>query len=196
MISDAYKLIMWGILISGCHWEIGGTVQIIPMFVGYAIVWYGIKKLCAEGYAEYYDKILKDGRMVCIVAAVLWIVCLFLGYTFILSQALWVCFYLLEVYLYGNLLNKNVKLLKENSKIKAADNFRKNRMRFIKLYFGIIGLCCLQMLGQALKIKGTVFLGYAILTFMLFAKIWMSMFMQNMSNYELNAQVTKVDNER
>jgi len=186
MTSSAFKKIMWGVLLSGCHLIIENTYQILPAFLGYIIVWIGVKELCRNGYEAYYSKVERSALIVFILSVGTWIAGLFIGYTLILALAVMVCFYLIELMLYADLLSANVKLLKDSNKIKEANLMRKNRAIFLKAFLVLIIVCCVQMAGQALKWKYIFVLDYAILTFMLFMKIWLSMFIQNMSGYEIN----------
>ena len=183
--SNAFKKIMWGIIISGCHIIISNSFQIIPSFIGYFIIWLGMKELCRYGLNGYFEKVEKSAMWIFVFSLLGWIGGTIWGYTQTLSQGAAICFYLLEAALYADMLNMCVKVLKERNMIREADALRKNRMAFIKVYLAAILLCIVQMVGQAFNWTVTIFADYTILTIMLFIKLWLSMFMQKMSSYEI-----------
>lgn len=185
MTSNAYKKVMWGILLSGCHLEIDYKYQILPAFLGYALLWWGIHELNNTGCREYYEKVEKTAFMVMVISTVGWVAGIFVGYLNLLAEVCMVAFYLLEWLLYADLLNRSVKLLKENNRIREADSMRTNRMRLLKVFLAVIILFGVQIVAQVMEWGFGIFLDYAVKTFMLFVKLWLSMFIQNMSRYEI-----------
>lgn len=193
MTSSAYKKVMWGILLSGCHLIIGTKYQfqILPAFIGYLLVWLGLREINAEGGKPYYEKVETTALFVLAVSGAGWIAGIFFGYYTLLSEVCMMAFYLLEWLLYADLLNKSVKLLKEQNRIREADTMRKNRMRVLKLFLGVIVLYGVEIVFQVLadmdifKTNVTLLLPYAVLSLMLAVKLWISIFLQNLSRYEI-----------
>lgn len=174
MISEGYKKIFWGILLSGFHMDnimIGiFTVQIIPAFIGYYLIYLGVKELCEVCGLEYMEKLKKDGLRLTIFSIGTFVYGLIFGYGLAISKAIMVLFYLIELLFYGDLLNKTVKYFKENNREKEADKLRGNRMKFIKAFMALIALHLVNMIPQVAP-----FTEYACLTLMFMAKIWLTL---------------------
>ncbi len=179
MLNNGYKMIMWGILISGLHININGF-QILPAFIGYLIIILGINKLCESGAGKYFEKIKKTATLVFVLSVASWIVGSFLGYEYVLMKMLMILFYLLELVLYADILNMSVKILKDTNRTTEADKMRNNRMLMIKVFLGVIILHGVAVIPQ---LSG--YLAYACQTLMVLAKIIASMYVQNMTRYQI-----------
>lgn len=187
MVSSGYKKIVWGILISGLHINIDiglFAVQIIPSFIGYIILYLGIKELNEQAGLEYMGKLKKDALRLFILSVCLWIFGFFFGYSGIIPKGIGVCFYLVELLLYGDLLNKSVKYYKETGREKYADTLRKNRMSFIKAFMALLVLHLISMIPKV----GPYF-EYACLTLMFMAKIWLTLMIQKLSWDNVSGEV-------
>ncbi len=191
MTSDAYKKIMWGILVSGCHMVLWDKLQIIPAFVGYALIWWGLHEINGMGGKPYYEQVEKQAMFVCAISVGGWIAGILCGYANLFSMLCMGAFYLIEWLLYADLLNRSVKLLKETNRIREANSMRKNRMRVMVLFLAVIIVYCVEILFAVLralnvgKFSLAILLDYAVLTLLLLTKIWMSMFIQNLYRYEI-----------
>lgn len=179
MIGSGYKKIVWGILLSGLHIniDIGNfAFQILPSTIGYIVIFLGIKELNEQAGLEYMEKLKKDALRLVMLSVALWIYgCLF-GYNMALSKGICICFYLVELLLYGDLLNKSVKYYKETGREPAADRLRKNRMNFIKAFMALLALHLVGMIPQA-----AMYVEYACLTLMFMAKVWLTIMIQKLS---------------
>lgn len=178
MVGAGYKKIIWGILISGLHINIDISVlsvQIIPSIIGYIILFMGIKQLCDDAGLEYMEKLKKDALRLVILSAALWVYGALFGYVSALSKGIMICFYLIELLLYADLLNKSVKYYKETDREKEADFLRKNRLKFAKAFLALIGLHLVGMIPQA-----AIFVEYACLTLMFMAKVWLTIMIQRL----------------
>lgn len=177
MQSDGYKKIMWGILLAGLHINIG-NYQVIPSFIGYFIILIGIKSLY-RSVGESYFSIQKSALFLTVLSVAGWIgSALLYGYAPIITQLYYVCFALIELIFYADLMNTSVKLLKESHLIPQADKLRKSRVSFIKSSMAVILLGLITILVPILTYPAIM------LSFIL--KIWLSILMQNMSVMELN----------
>lgn len=192
MINSGYKKIVWGVLISGLHINIGiglFALQIVPQIIGFYILYTGIKELHNDAGLEYMDKLEKDAFRLMILSGALWIYGFIFGYTGAVSRGITICFELVELMLYGDLLNKTVKYYKENQMEKEADKLRKNRMNFIKAF---IALLVLQLAGMVVTVLVALdvadalslvieFIDYTSLTLMFMVKIWLTMMIQKLT---------------
>ncbi len=179
MVSSGYKKIVWGILISGLHINIDigiFAVQIIPSIIGYIIIYMGIKELHEQAGLEYMEKLKKDALRLVILSGVFWIYGFLFGYSMALSKGMAICFYLVELLLYGDLLNKSVKYYKETGREKEADKLRKSRMSFIKAFIALLVLHLVGMIPQV-----AMYVEYPCLTLMFMAKIWLTLMIQKLS---------------
>lgn len=173
MIGSGYKKIFWGILISGLHINIDigiFAVQILPAFIGYFIIFQGVKELHEVCGLEYMEKLKKDALRLTLLSVGCFVYGLIFGYNLAISKGIMVLFYLIELLFYGDLLNKTVKYYKENNKEKEADKLRTNRMKFIKAFLALLVLHLVSMIPQV-----AMFTEYACLTLMFMAKIWLTM---------------------
>ncbi len=189
-IAESYKLIMWGVLLSAAHIIIG-RFQILPAFVGHFLILYGINKLCNEVKIEYFKEPLKTARVLLLVSLIYWVWGAFIvPYTDVLTGCIEILVFVLEIAVFGDLLNKSVKLLKENDKVKHADKMRKNRMTFIKMYLGAMIIFAVSLI-PVLEILRV----YAAPTLMLGVKIFLSLLIQNVANSNVVYDATKSPKE-
>lgn len=187
MVSSGYKKIIWGILISGLHINIDISkfaVQIIPSIAGYIVLYMGIKELYEQAGLDYMEKLKKDALRLVILSGLFWIYGFLFGYSMVLSKGIAICFYLVELLLYGDLLNKSVKYYKETDREKAADRLRKSRMSFIKAFLALLVLHLIAMIPQV-----AIYLEYPCLTLMFMAKIWLTLMIQKLSWDNVNVGV-------
>lgn len=181
MVGNGYKKIVWGILISGLHINIdimGGrfSMQIIPAVIGYIILYLGIRELNEDAGLEYMQKLKNDAMRLVILSAALWLYGFLFGYISAVSKGISICFYLVELLLYGDLLNKSVKYYKETGREKEADRLRKNRMSFIKAFMALLALHLAGMIPAVAP-----YVEYACLTLMFMAKVWLTIMIQKLS---------------
>ncbi len=183
MVGSGYKKIVWGILISGLHIVVNvgiGEAQIIPSAIGYFILYLGLKVLHENAGLEYMEKLKKDGLRLLIISIAIWIYGFVFGYELVLSKAIMLLFYLVELLLYGDLLNKSVKYYKETNREKEAGILRKSRMTFIKAFMALIVLHMVGMIPQV-----AAYVEYSCLTLMFMAKVWLTIIIQKLS-WEMN----------
>ncbi len=182
MISSGYKKVLWGVLISGLHINLDGDLfipdylgqfQILPSFIGYFIIFLGVKELFEECKLEYMEKLKKDAMRLIIASCALWIFGLFLPYYLEITKGLMALFYLLELLFYGDFLNKTIKYYKENNMEKYADKLRKSRMSFIKAFMALI---ILHLVGMIPVIAP--YIEYATISLMFVIKIWFTLLIQ------------------
>ncbi len=177
IISKGYKLIKWGLLISALHinlhFKIGG-IQIIPSFIGFIIIFLGIRMMNKNGGERYFDKLSRSSLYLCIVSALQWIWGFLFTYTSVLSRAIIVLVFLVELLLYADLLNMTVRLYKDNNEIRSSDKLRKDRILIIKAGMGLAVVYSLSIVP-----KLSVFLDYTCVTLMLVFKLWLSLILQN-----------------
>lgn len=186
-IAVSYKLIMWGILITAAHITVG-RYQILPAFIGYMMMYMAISKLYREVGIEYFATSLKTARLTMVASFVYWVWgAVILPYSDVLTGCLEIFIFVLEISFLGEFLNKTVKLLKENDRIKQADKMRKNRMLFIKFYLGVM-VVFLAGLIPALN----VLRGYPAPTLMLSVKIFLSLMIQNVVRSNVGFDSEKV----
>ncbi len=172
-IAGSYKLIMWGILLTAAHITII-SYQVVPAFVGHIMMYVGIKRLYEEVGIEYFADSLKSVKTLLVLSIIHWIWRAVIGLnTVILTGCIEVLVLVMELSLLGEFLNKTVKLLKENERVKQADKLRSNRMLFIKFYLGVLVVYLLGLI-PALDVLG----GYPALTLMLSLKIFLSLMVQ------------------
>lgn len=179
MVGSGYKKIVWGILLSGLHINIDVGIfalQILPSTIGYIVLYLGIKELYEQAGLEYMEKLKKDALRLVILSAVLWIYGFLFGYNLAISKGICICFYLVELLLYGDLLNKSIKYYKETGRESAADRLRKNRMNFIKAFMALLALHLVAMIPQV-----AMYLEYACLTLMFMSKVWLTIMIQKLS---------------
>ncbi len=187
-IADSYKLIMWGILITAAHITVG-RFQILPAFIGHILIFVAINKLQKEVGIEYFASAQKTAKITMIVSVIYWVWCaVILPYSDILTGCFEIFVFVMEISLFGELLNKTVKLLKENDRVKQADKLRKNRMMFIKFYLGVM-LVFLLGLIPALD----VLRGYPAPTLMLSVKIFLSLIVQNVVRSQVGFDSSRVE---
>ncbi len=186
-IAGSYKLIMWGVLITAAHITVG-RFQILPAFIGHIMIFVAINKLQKEIGIEYFTTSLKTAKLTMIASLIYWVWgAMILPYSDILTGCFEIFIFVLEISLFGEFLNKTVKLLKENDRIKQADKLRKNRMTFIKFYLGVM-LVFLVGLIPALN----VLRGYPAPTLMLSVKIFLSLMIQNVVRSNVGFDPEKV----
>ena len=80
----------------------------------------------------------------------------------------------------ADILNMSVKILKDTNRTTEADKMRNNRMLMIKVFLGVIILHGVAVIPQ---LSG--YLAYACQTLMVLAKIIASMYVQNMTRYQI-----------
>lgn len=180
-IAANYKLVMWGTLLTVAHINIG-SFQIVPAFVGHIMIMMGIGRLCNEVGIEYFKDAYKTAKILMLVSIAHWVWRAVFGLmTIMLTSCIEILVFVIELSLFGDFLNKTVKLLKENDKVKQADKMRKNRMTFIKFYIGVVLVFALALVPQL------QFLGdYPANTLMLSLKIFLSLIIQTV----IRCQVT------
>ena len=191
-ISEGYKLIMWGVLLTAAHITIV-SYEILPSFMGHILIFLGIKKLYRDVNIEYFENSYKSARNVLILSVIYWIWKAIIGLnTEVLTGCIQLMVLILEAGLFGEFLNKTVKLLKENDKIKLADKMRKQRMTFIKFYLGVI-LIFAAALVPAFNVIGV----YAAPMIMLAVKIFLSLLVQNVARSQViyNENTKNLDND-
>ena len=172
-IVGNYKLIMWGTLLTAAHINII-SYQIIPSFIGHIMIMIGLGKLCNEAGMEYFKDAHKTSKMLVVISVIHWVWrALFGPITMLLTGCFEIMVFVIELSLFGEFLNKTVKFLKENDRIKQADKMRNNRMLFIKFYIGV-----LVEFALALRPKLYVLGGYPANTLMLSLKIFLSLMIQ------------------
>jgi hypothetical protein len=188
MISNSYKKIMWGVLISGFHINVSigiGVLQLIPAFIGYFILYQGITELINNAGFSYMEKVKKDTRLLIIFSIVLWCIGFLFGYMGVIVKGLMVLFYLFEILIYGDILSKTAKYYKENNRIEEETLLRKKRIKFLKFYLFVIALHIVYMLPEGIGGNFTkIFIPvieYLCITFMVIAKIWFSMIVQRLT---------------
>lgn len=193
-ISSAYKLIMWGILLTAAHIQVpilGRVYQILPMFVGHIMIVVGLTRLVNDAAIEYFADSLKSAKMVLIASIIFWIWTAFIfPYTNVLTGCIELFVFVLEIALLGEFLNKTVKLLKENEKEKLADKTRKNRMNFIKFYLGVMLVFAIALIPKLGIIKV-----YAAPTLMLSVKIFLSLMVQNVARCQIEYKKKEVNED-
>jgi len=172
-IAGSYKLIMWGILLTAAHITII-SYQIVPAFVGHIMMYIGIKRLYEQVGITYFKDALKSARILLIVSVIHWVWRAIIGInTVLLTGCVEILTFVLELSLLGEFLNKTVKLLKENDRVKQADKLRNNRMLFIKFYLVVLVVFLLGLIPK-LNVIG----GYPANTLMLSLKIFLSLMVQ------------------
>ncbi len=179
VVSKGYNLMKWGILLSGLHINIHtavGGLQIIPSFIGFAMVAYAINMMYKAGGARYFEKLKKDAVTVTVAAVVLFVWGLLFGYVLVVSQAMTIIAFLIELLMYADLLNMTVRLYKDNNEIKSADKLRTDRITFIKAGMGLAILHAAAMIPALNQ-----WLNYSCVTLMFVYKIWLSLILQNVS---------------
>lgn len=180
-IEKSYRLIMWGILITAAHITIG-RFQVIPAFIGHIMMYMGVSKLYKDVDIEYFEGSYKSARLLMIFSVIYWIWgAVILPYSDILTGMFEIFIFVLEISFFGEMLNKTVKLLKENDRVKLADKMRKNRMLFIKFYLGVMLVFAISMI-PALDILR----GYPAPTLMLSVKIFLSLIIQTAARSQVN----------
>lgn len=179
-IAGSYKLIMWGILITAAHITLG-RFQILPAFMGHIMIFMGINKLKNEVGIEYFEASLKASKIAMVASIIYWVWgAVILPYTDILTGCFEILIFVFEISLFGEFLNKTVKLLKENDRIKQADKMRKNRMMFIKFYLGVMVVFLVGLIPAL-----DVMRGYPAPTLMLSVKIFLSLIVQNVARSQV-----------
>ena len=186
-IAGSYKLIMWGILITAAHITVG-RFQILPAFIGHIMIFVGINKLYKEVGIEYFSTSLKNAKITMIASLIYWVWgAVILPYSDILTGCFEIFIFVLEISLFGEFLNKTVKLLKENDRIKQADKLRKNRMLFIKFYLGVMVVFLVGLIPAL-----DVLRGYPAPTLMLSVKIFLSLIVQNVVRSQVGFDPARV----
>lgn len=188
MISSGYKKIKWGVLLSGLHIIIPigiGYIQMIPAVFGYLVLFAGISELVDKCKLDYMEKIKKDTIRLIIFSIFTWVFGFLFSYDIALTKAIMALFYLFELLLYSDILNKTVKYYKENDMLHEADQLRKNRMKFIKLFLGIVLLQIIYMIPTdiASKVSGLILpvIEVAVTTLMIVMKVWFTIFIQRLT---------------
>lgn len=172
-IAANYKMIMWGTLLTVAHININGF-QLIPAFIGHIMIMIGLGKLCNEVGIEYLKDAYKTAKILVVLSVVHWLWRAVFGLiTIMLTGCIEILVFVIELSLFGDFLNKTVKLLKENDKVKQADKMRNNRMTFIKFYIGVVIVFALALIPQFQMLGG-----YPANTLMLSLKIFLSLIMQ------------------
>lgn len=177
IISKGYKFIKWGVLISALHINIHlkvGGIQIIPSFIGFVIIAAGINMMNKKGGERYFAKLVKSSVTLFVVSVLQWIWGFLFTYTSVLSRAIIVAVFLIELLMYADLLNMTVRLYKDNNEIKAADKLRNDRILIIKAGMGLAVIFSLSIVP-----KLSMLLDYTCVTLMLVFKLWLSLILQN-----------------
>jgi|GEM_PF-3351651 len=183
-----YGLLKWGILISALHINFDTKIagfQIIPEFIGLAMVMFAVRFMNKNGGERYFKKIEKETVYLQILSVVQFVSGLILFYTInnnsLVTQALVIASFLYQVVVFTDILNVTVKLYKDNNDMQAADKLRKNRIMAIKLSMA------LAILWAASVAPGLrTILGYAVSTLSLLFKLWLSMLIDNVLRKELS----------
>ena len=189
MVGSGYKKLMWGILISALHINIGtaiGVIQILPSTVGFYIMYLGAKELYEGAELDYMQKVKKDAMTMVMISAAYWAYGFLFDYTGVVGKGLGICTYIMELLLYGDMLNMTVKYYKENGRTREADLMRKKRMTFIKCFMALLVVHLINMIPFSAINENlfliTTFLGYTCDTLMAMMKIWLSLIIQKLGN--------------
>lgn len=181
--KSGYTKIMWGILLSSVHIDIFigiFCVQLIPMFLGLGFVMVGCLELRDRSGIDFFDKSTKDSMIATGIALATWLVGFIFSYKLLITKALMLLVYVMALSVYGELLNKTVRLYKLEGMIKEADRLRSDRMTFIKIY--IAGLA----IYVAGLIPGLEFIGqYVSNSVMFIINLWLSMIVQNIGKKDV-----------
>ena len=178
MIStgNAYRKITYGILLSACHIVLNNRFEILPGFIGYLMIFLGVKELCRAGAAGYYEKEQRTSSIVLLLSVIGFAGGIFWGYSSYLSQLCYVAFFLIELMFYADLLSDTRKVFKEYNMIREADKLKSDRkmILLVGMALGIVRL---------LAIMFSV-LGYLFHLGIIFYKIMLSLQMQKMASLE------------
>lgn len=178
MIStgNAYRKITYGILLSACHIIVNSRFEILPAFLGYLLIFMGVKELCGAGAKEYYEKENRTIGIVLILSVIGFIGGIFLGYGNYLSQLCQVAFFLIELLFYADLLSSTRKVLREYNMIREADKMKSDRkvVLLIGMFLSVIRLFAIMF----------SLLGYVFNLGLIFYKIMLSLQMQKMASME------------
>lgn len=179
MTENAYRKIVWGILLSGLNMNIN-NIQILPSFIGYALIAYGIWELVQISKQEYYQKELKTIVAIIALSVIGFIGGILIGYEMLLPQLCQVCFILIEIIFYADFLRETAHVLRDCNRIREADKLKKYRITCIKA--GLV-ISIVRLVTAFIPL-----IGYLCQSLLLVWKIWLSIYVQNVAQYEINIQ--------
>jgi hypothetical protein len=181
-----YKRIFWGIFFTTFHITVG-SLQILPSFIGYLIIYSGIKQLREEFESANLQKAAHITIFATVVAFISGLLDLGLIGSFQYSafSIAWLALVSITELLYiFYLLSGSVDLLRQKDLIGIAENYKQKTKLFIILYslFAIAG------------IVGTTFNLNAALTIFAIAMIIIKIWLLTMVNTLKNADTKEFDN--
>lgn len=188
MTSQGTNTMKWGILLTVLHVYLFNKFELLPAFVGYFLVMKGMYDISAETKLDYMEKLKGESTRLFVFSVIYWITGIFIGYSYALQKLILIVFFLFDVLFFGNYLNKMVKYLKENLRTSEADKLRKQRMLFIKMYFGLIIFYAITLLPNLLVFAHigsdgfiellSMILQYIFISLMLLLKLFLSFLVQ------------------
>lgn len=173
---------MWGVLLTGCQLPFMGFPRMLPVLAGYAIIIWGVSGLIKEG-AVWYEEAKKRAVLVAALCVVTELLCIFLDGQ-VITECVMVLFYMEEILLYSDFMRAGRKQLAEHNEDKIADEFKKKRLLYLKVFLLVVVLKIVQaaavgVMSYKPEFRDTCMtvynvLNYAVITTALVVKIWFS----------------------
>lgn len=196
-MSDKFRKLMWGVLLSGCQLPFMGYARMLPAVVGYAIIVWVLADLVKAGGA-WYEAARKRSLIVALVCLLTEGVCIFLDGQ-VIAECVIVLFYLEEILLFSDFMRGGRKHLMDYHQDKVADEFKKKRLLYLKIFLLVVVVKIVQaaalgiasfnseLYPQCLTIYNV--LNYSVITTVLVIKIWLSTVMSKLAKMAENQQI-------
>ena len=196
-MSDKFRKLMWGTLLSGCQLPFMGFARMLPTVVGYVIIVWMLSELVKAG-GTWYEAARKRSLIVAVFCLVTEGFCIFLDGQIITECAI-ILFYLEEILLFSDFMRGGRKHLLDHHEDKVADEFKKKRLLYLKIFLLVVVVKIMQAaaLGIATINPDLYFncltiynlLNYAVITTVLVIKIWLSTVMSKLAKMAENQQI-------
>lgn len=196
-MSDKFRKLMWGVLLSGCQLPFMGFARMLPTLAGYVIIVLVLKDLVEAG-GTWYEAARKRSFIAAALCLATEAVCIFLDGQ-VITECIIVLFYLEEILLFSDFMRGGRKHLMDHHEDKVADEFKRKRLLYLKIFLLVVVVKMVQ--AAALGIASfnselyfqcmTIYnaLNYAVITTVLVIKIWLSTVMAKLAKMAENQQI-------
>ncbi len=179
--GNAYRRIMYGVLLSTCAYVANNSLQMVLTFIGVAgfvLIYLGLCELCNNGGEQFYSKQKKWALVLVFLALVFGIVTLVTQLEMtLLMQLLSVIFFQLVIIFYEGFFHKTRKAFEEYHMMREAQKLRTVRKNILAC-----GLVLVIIRAVAILIP---LMGYIFNIGIIFFIIMISMQVQKMASMEL-----------
>lgn len=181
-MSDKFQKIMWGMMLTGCQLPMSGWPKLVPIIIGYGLIVWALMELTSSG-AVHFERIQKSAITALVLAVITEGFYVFLGGQ-VITECVMILFYMEEILFFSDFMRAGRKMLVDQGQDKFADEFKKKRLFYCKVFLFVVVLKIVQAVAIGIIVYNNELykecmliynvLNYAVITTALVCKIWFS----------------------